>query len=161
MWDLLRQGGVFAYLAVFAGVLATLGSLAALGALFASRKLAWGIGLASLLLTALTVFFGLWGYSSGRAAVEAALIGGGVSPASAVAIRATGYLEAQACPKIAALFVLAPLLLGGLATLLGGRPKQNATTAFASSAPAIAAIVVVALTALGALACGVVAILPA
>jgi hypothetical protein len=158
MWNLLREGGWFAMLSAFTGSLATLLSLGALGALFKSRKVAWMIALVALLLTFACVAVGLWGTSSGRAMTDAALAA--VSPDQVEAIRLAGYRESQACSKIAALFALAPVVLGGLAALLGGRPKASSSTAFASSVPAGLSISVLALTILGAVACGVVSILP-
>ena len=159
MWTMIKDGGIYAFLAVFVGGLATLSSLGALGALVKSRKAAWGVGLATLLLAALTVFLGIYGMYAGRAAVEAAVAA--VDPAQVALIRQAGYLEAQSCAKVAALFSIAPVLLGGLAALLGGRPQAESRTAFAGSAPAGVAIAVLAVVLVGALACGVLSILPA
>lgn len=145
-------------LSALLGVLATVVSLGALGALFKSRKLGWMVALGALLLTFACLGLGLWGTSHGRAATDLALAA--VSPDQAEAIRLAGYREAQSASKVAALFSLAPLVFGGLAALLGGRPKANSSTAFSSSVPAGASIGVLALTILGAVACGVVSILP-
>jgi hypothetical protein len=158
MWNLLREGGWFAMLSAFTGGVATLLSLGALGALVKSRKIAWAVALGALVLTFACVAFGLWGTSSGRAATDLALAA--VSPDQVEAIRLAGYRESQASSKVAALFALVPIVLGGLAALLGGRPKASSSTAFASSVPAGVSIAVLALTILGAVACGVVSILP-
>lgn len=159
MWTLIKEGGLYAFFAAFVGGLAFLTGLASLGALVKSRKIAWGAGIGTLVLGGLVVFLGIYGMYAGRATVEAALLA--VDPAKVGPIRQAGYLEAQSCAKIGALFSIAPVLLGGLGALLGGRPKADSRTAFAGSAPAGVAIGVLAVVLVGALACGVLSILPA
>jgi hypothetical protein len=132
LWNMVRDGGGLAMLAMFTGVIAFLtGCVAALLLLF-SKRAAFVLGIVTLVLAMGAASFGTMGVPMGRYRTDQALGGFGIDPSQAERIREEGYSESAAAGRVGAGAAFLPTLLGALAAFLGagGSPPSQPAQAY-------------------------------
>lgn len=122
---LVQEGGVGAMAAIAVGALATLFGIASLVVLLGKSRAAFGLGVATLALAAVTAGVGMLGTVYGKLQVASALAN--VSPTDRELIFRVGTREAQTSSLFGFGAALLPLLLGGAAALGGARRRQAPT----------------------------------
>ncbi|HEX7603788.1 MAG TPA: hypothetical protein VF316_19350 [Polyangiaceae bacterium] len=133
LWNMVRDGGGLAMLALFTGVIASLaGCVAALLLLF-SKRAAFVLGIVTLVLAMGAASFGTMGVPMGRYRTDQALGGLGIDPSQAERLREQGYSESAAAGRVGAGAAFLPALLGALAAFLGagGAPPSPPTPVYA------------------------------
>jgi TonB family protein len=126
LWMMMREGGFGATLAVLLGLMGLLVGLGAAATLIASRRAAFGVGIAALALAFLTGVSGIAGMALGWRSVQQAVAGGVVDQVDRDRILREGFEEAQGAAMIGFGASLLPLLLGGLATAASAGAKGPA-----------------------------------
>lgn len=145
MPHILRDGGWPAMLAVLIGVFALLTCGIAALCLAFSRRAAFFTGLAGLALSSLASIVGALGVAYGHWSLERAMGGGFLDNAAMVErIVRMGYREAAGCGIVGFAVAILPILLGGVAVLVGAGPGKRAVAAVAVACAAAAALVALA-----------------
>ncbi len=127
---MLKEGGWGAWLALLLGLVGLLVGAGAGVTLLFSRRGAFWVGVASLVIATMASGVGLLGMVSGRHRTDAALMALD-SQTAAERIRREGYLEAAQAAKVGFGASLVPLLFGLLSVGLGAGAKPKSTPPYA------------------------------
>ncbi len=121
---MVREGGFGALVALFLGVLGAFAGLGAIATLLASRRAAYWVGFAALLLAFLAGGAGLGGMALGWSTTQRAVAGGAVDAVQRDRILQEGFKESQGAAKIGCGAALLPLVLGAIAALGAAGAKK-------------------------------------
>jgi hypothetical protein len=124
--ELVRNGGVFAYAAIFAGLIGTALGLSAVIALTAKSKAASTTGVIAVLLAVCAAGLGMLGTMLNKSKVDSALAS--VTRVMAERIHQLGYREAQETALVGFVAALLPFVLGAIA-IFGARAVMRAQAA--------------------------------
>ena len=124
--EMIQEGGLGAYAAIAFGGLGFMLGAFALVALLGKSRSSFGLGIAALVVSALTAGVGMLGTVYGRYQVTRAVafVGSGVDMERILHI---GHREAQSSSWVGFFAALIPLALGALAAVVGSRLQQPQT----------------------------------
>ncbi len=124
--EMIQEGGLGSYAAIAFGGLGFMLGAFALVALLGKSRSSFGLGIAALLVSALTAGVGMLGTVYGRYQVTRAMafVGSGVDMERILHI---GHREAQSSSWVGFFAALIPLALGALAAVVGSRLQQPQT----------------------------------
>ena len=121
---MVKEGGFGALVALFLGVVGLIVAIGAGVTAVASRRAAFYVGIAALVLASLASGVGLLGMAMGWRNTQAAVAGATVDAVQRYRIVREGYFESQSSAKIGFGASVLPLLLGAAAALVGAGAKR-------------------------------------
>lgn len=137
---MLKSGGIAAYVCFGLGLLGVIVGLAAGIVLMFSKRAARRIGIAALVLSAITASVGVLGMQSGLRTTDRALAEstGGIDETTAERVRVEGFREAQLDAKLGIAAAALPFALGAIAAVMGA----GASSKWAASVVAVVIAIV-------------------